>query len=168
MYCKCGVLRGGDGIRTRVDGFAGRCLASRPRHHCGFPTCVTETGLLGFTRADDEIRTRDPHLGKVMRYHCATSAFLSPHFCDVQNSNRWISGSPNRRNPGVFDPPPDPMRFTPKRRGRRSMCIAPSGSASIGNRDHHTGESTGRLAQLVARFLHTEEVTGSIPVSPTK
>ena len=29
---------------------------------------------LTFTRADDEIRTRDPHLGKVMRYHCATSA----------------------------------------------------------------------------------------------
>ena len=28
-----------------------------------------------FHRADDEIRTRDPHLGKVMRYHCATSAF---------------------------------------------------------------------------------------------
>ena len=26
-------------------------------------------------RADDEIRTRDPHLGKVMRYPCATSAF---------------------------------------------------------------------------------------------
>jgi len=30
------------------------------------------------TRADDEIRTRDPHLGKVMRYHCATSAFRDP------------------------------------------------------------------------------------------
>src|SRR5665647_30822 len=27
----CGV-RGGDGIRTRVYGFAGRCLASRPLH----------------------------------------------------------------------------------------------------------------------------------------
>ena len=26
------VKRGGDGIRTRVDGFAGRCLASRPLH----------------------------------------------------------------------------------------------------------------------------------------
>ena len=26
-------LRGGDGIRTRVNGFAGRCLASRPPHH---------------------------------------------------------------------------------------------------------------------------------------
>gem|GEM_PF-2441246 len=25
----------------------------------------------------------------------------------------------------------------------------------------------GRLAQLVARFLHTEEVIGSSPVSPT-
>src|SRR5690625_4250006 len=25
-------FRGGDGIRTRVYGFAGRCLASRPRH----------------------------------------------------------------------------------------------------------------------------------------
>jgi hypothetical protein len=24
--------------------------------------------------AEDGIRTRDPHLGKVMRYHCATSA----------------------------------------------------------------------------------------------
>ena len=26
------------------------------------------------SRAEDGIRTRDPHLGKVMRYHCATSA----------------------------------------------------------------------------------------------
>src|SRR5690606_6305915 len=26
-------LRGGYGIRTRVYGFAGRCLASRPTHH---------------------------------------------------------------------------------------------------------------------------------------
>ena len=26
---------------------------------------------------------------------------------------------------------------------------------------------SGRLAQLVARFLHTEEVIGSSPVSPT-
>jgi hypothetical protein len=46
------------------------------------PPCVTEhTAEWGScwnnttdTRADDEIRTRDPHLGKVMRYHCATSA----------------------------------------------------------------------------------------------
>ena len=28
------LLGGEDGIRTRVDGFAGRCLASRPLHRC--------------------------------------------------------------------------------------------------------------------------------------
>ena len=30
------VKRGGDGIRTRVNGFAGRCLAARPRHRVWF------------------------------------------------------------------------------------------------------------------------------------
>ena len=53
--------RGGDGIRTRVDGFAGRCLASRPLHRSLYLS-------LGLSRADDGTRTRDPHLGKVMRY----------------------------------------------------------------------------------------------------
>src|SRR6478672_13029176 len=32
----CYVVRGGYGIRTRVDGFAVRCLASRPTHRGGF------------------------------------------------------------------------------------------------------------------------------------
>ncbi len=36
------VLRGGDGIRTRVDGFAGRCLASRPLHQK--PQCGLSSG----------------------------------------------------------------------------------------------------------------------------
>jgi hypothetical protein len=36
-----------------------------------------------YTRADDEIRTRDPHLGKVMRYHCATSALSFDTDCFV-------------------------------------------------------------------------------------
>jgi hypothetical protein len=41
----------------------------------GFTTKRTGMNLRSFLiRADDEIRTRDPHLGKVMRYHCATSA----------------------------------------------------------------------------------------------
>jgi cell division inhibitor SulA len=61
------MQRGGDGIRTRVNGFAGRCLASRPHHRYGFHHIVSGW-ITGFTRADDEIRTRDPHLGKVMRY----------------------------------------------------------------------------------------------------
>ncbi len=83
---ECGA-GGGDGIRTRVDGFAGRCLASRPPHHRGsrlreypnggIPSGESWSSADSHTRADDEIRTRDPHLGKVMRYHCATSAFRS-------------------------------------------------------------------------------------------
>ncbi len=83
-----GVAGGGDGIRTRVDGFAGRCLASRPPHHRGsrlreypnggIPSGESWDSEKTHTRADDEIRTRDPHLGKVMRYHCATSALVFP------------------------------------------------------------------------------------------
>lgn len=47
----------------------------------GSPPKEQESSMcLILIRADDEIRTRDPHLGKVMRYHCATSALLS-HFC---------------------------------------------------------------------------------------
>ena len=43
------------------------CLGSPPKEQeSGFRPILI--------RADDEIRTRDPHLGKVMRYHCATSA----------------------------------------------------------------------------------------------
>src|ERR1700754_2733519 len=51
---------GGDGNRTRVHGFAGRCLTTRPLHRWGLMRLAP--------RADDGIRTRDPHLGKVMRY----------------------------------------------------------------------------------------------------
>lgn len=98
--------RGGYGIRTRVYGFAGRCLASRPIHRVRdsvsaarrparrdrtrgcLPTIVflrsfRNTGPGAGIRADDEIRTRDPHLGKVMRYRCATSAWRSCLSCVV-------------------------------------------------------------------------------------
>ena len=52
----------------------------------GFTTRRTGMNSRSFPiRADDEIRTRDPHLGKVMRYHCATSA--CPHFCVQRDSN---------------------------------------------------------------------------------
>ena len=51
------VMRGGDGIRTRVNGFAGRCLASRPRHQvCGSPDlgdpANRETSLERMTRLE--------------------------------------------------------------------------------------------------------------------
>lgn len=62
-------LGGGYGIRTRVYGFAGRCLASRPIHRVWVHHQKPETGFRPvLIRADDETRTRDPHLGKVMRY----------------------------------------------------------------------------------------------------
>ena len=41
----------------------------------GFPHLLSAVRQ-DHTRADDEIRTRDPNLGKVMRYHCATSACI--------------------------------------------------------------------------------------------
>ena len=53
---------GGDGIRTRVYGFAGRCLASRPPHR----DQLFEGRKYSDLRADDGIRTRDIHLGKVV------------------------------------------------------------------------------------------------------
>ena len=83
---------GGYGIRTRVNGFAGRCLASRPIHRACCRTSQAELlpkriGLSADSiRADDEIRTRDPHLGKVMRYHCATSATARISACFEDSS----------------------------------------------------------------------------------
>src|SRR5690606_10762519 len=54
-----------------------------------------------------------------------------------------------------------PAPRAPARGGLQS-----SGSDHIGWVLGPTGP--GRLAQLVARFLHTEEVVGSSPASPTK
>ena len=57
------IARGGDGNRTRVQGFAGPCLS-----HSATPPLEAQQWCPRFLRADDGIRTRDPHLGKVMRY----------------------------------------------------------------------------------------------------
>ena len=43
--------------------------------NAGSSTSHGPTRDLRVFRAEDGIRTRDPHLGKVMRYHCATSAW---------------------------------------------------------------------------------------------
>ena len=45
-----------------MHGFADRCLTTRPFHRGDTASHTTCAG------ADDETRTRDPHLGKVMRY----------------------------------------------------------------------------------------------------
>ena len=52
-----------------------------------------------------------------------------------------------------------------------SMCDDAPVWASIKSRNSNFGcraQKFGRLAQLVARFLHTEEVVGSSPASPTE
>ena len=42
--------------------------AKTPRDHRDVQVLEVRRGPEGFLRADDGIRTRDPHLGKVMRY----------------------------------------------------------------------------------------------------
>ena len=83
----------------------------------------------GPTRADDEIRTRDPHLGKVMRYqlrYIRISFRSSPrHLNDFSRSFRR---NQNRtRRPGVSPRPALPM------------CIRRPASASIESRSRVTG-----------------------------
>jgi hypothetical protein len=78
--------------RDRIT--AARLLASRCAP--GRRSCQPPEGAL---RADDGIRTRDPHLGKVMRYQLryvrATSAL--PHCPPADDSIRWYLGHQTSR-----------------------------------------------------------------------
>src|SRR5215475_7040337 len=80
--------RGGSGNRTRVQGFAGPCLS-----HSAIPPQADPSGSGRCRRAertvgtrdgfrhlgaDDGIRTRDPHLGKVMLYQLSHVRTLAP------------------------------------------------------------------------------------------
>ena len=59
---------GGDArIRTGGEGFAGLCLTTWPRRHFAKKAGHVMTGLQ-FPGADNGVRTRDPHLGKVVLY----------------------------------------------------------------------------------------------------
>ena len=88
------IARGGYRIRTGVNGFAGRCLASRPTHHEN--AGAGRSRLLG---ADDGTRTRDPHLGKVMLYQLS---HIRVHSTDpYRGAWRWktiTSSRPPRAN----------------------------------------------------------------------
>ena len=81
------IARGGYRIRTGVNGFAGRCLASRPTHHEN--AGARRSRLLG---ADDGTRTRDPHLGKVMLYQLSHIRMLH-----TDHSNRLALENHNTR-----------------------------------------------------------------------
>src|SRR5664279_278863 len=103
------VPRGGNGIRTRVHGFAGRCLASRPSHQEG-----PQVRNLSLFRADDGIRTRDPHLGKVMRYQLRYVRLSSP-------PDRAAMAGPLYPNPDV-----------PSKPVRRLLLPVLTGTAGLG------------------------------------
>lgn len=101
------------------------------------------------TRADDETRTRDPHLGKVMRYQLRYIRVFPGCPGHSYDFSRRIGRRKTGTRAGVSRSrfaagPPHPVCST----------LGPPGPI-------------GRLAQLVARFLHTEEVISSSLVSPT-
>ena len=142
---------GGDGNRTRVHGFAGRCLTTRPLHRWG-PRHL-------HLRADDGIRTRDPHLGKVMRYQL-----------------RYIRAPRTRSSPGAkHDDSPRERAHTnflvqavsrlsrrpATRCGRYCRGLA---RASLRRRSPSRRRSRGSVGE---RPLHTRKVAGSIPAGTT-
>ncbi len=154
------VDTGFEPVYTALQAAASPLGQSTERHNTdAYRTVFEKPGSedTGPTRADDETRTRDPHLGKVMRYQLRyiriSRCSSLRHLNDFSRKDRR---SQNRTaHPGVSARLP------------LTMCIGPLPSASIGSRGPVSGPQDGRLAQLVARFLHTEEVISSSLVSPT-
>ena len=119
-------------------------------------------------RADDGIRTRDPHLGKVMLYQLS-HVRVPLNRCGLDHSG-WVVPGTNRIGwsskhhrvgaGGGCQGPPGPRRWawspyqTPQQR-----CATPPRSAMV--------SQVRAYGAAVARFVHTEEVTGSNPVTPT-
>src|SRR5690606_4580887 len=117
------------------------------------------------TRADDETRTRDPNLGKVVRYQLRYIRISFPAARALAIHYLRFSASPNRSTPpgvstgeGRRTPRPAGVAVSGRTLGSGMLLIC----ATV-----HETTPHGRLAQLVARFLHTEEVIGASPVSPT-
>jgi hypothetical protein len=84
-------------------------------------------------RADDEIRTRDPHLGKVMRYHCATSAWCDLSHTDVVGT----ALAATRKLYPVHAVSPKPVPFTgrvPSVQADRRGVDGPPGRSGHGRR----------------------------------
>lgn len=130
-----------------MHGFAGRCLTTRPLHHWGLtPVCTF--------RADDGIRTRDPHLGKVMRYqlrYIREPWARSSPTAKSDNSARTRSGT----NPCVrllYRPYSAEMSLRANLRPRQVATVrcARRSRGSVGERP-----------------LHTRKVAGSIPAGTT-
>src|SRR5450830_1403864 len=109
-----------------------------------------------------------------MRYHCATSALHA--FLRAWKTLSDAAGESQSRLACVADLAqfrPDISSRSGCRREAKPTQAPGSGCRSAGrvsgaSRGYGKIVHGGRLAQLVARFLHTEEVIGSSPVSPTR
>ena len=152
------IARGGGGNRTRVQGFAGPCL-----NHSATPPCPqvavdptqrsrgTARMLRGRSRADDGIRTRDPHLGKVMRYQL--------RYVRTSQSNgrrmRTLAEHAHERQPGVG------ARASPDR-GPPAL-IDPCKGSVVAPRGHDLGVVDHRPVGL--RHRHTSAAVALISLS---
>ena len=72
-----GEKRGGDGIRTRVNGFAGRCLASRPHHHVDSNPHAEAPGGAPALERMTRLELATPTLARLCATNCATSALCA-------------------------------------------------------------------------------------------
>ena len=137
---------GGDvRIRTGDEGFAGLCLTTWPRRHhwCANAPAMVKKPTDGpchrsastVDGADNGVRTRDPHLGKVVLYQLS----------HVRVARRYISGS-DRDAQGCF------WNFSP--RGRleifRNRVLPPEGvlvEYPLADAEMRRSPQRGRLAQ---------------------
>lgn len=102
-------------------------------------------------RADDGIRTRDPHLGKVMLYQLSYIR-LVPRELSSAMLNKY-----NQVRPAIAN-------------SKNMTCTTLSSFAPfelLPYFENEGGNANWAISAVVARFVHTEEVTGSNPVSPT-
>jgi hypothetical protein len=120
------------------------------------PLGHSTAGLIPQLRADDGIRTRDPHLGKVMRYQL-----------------RYIR-APRTRSSSVAK-----HDDSPTQRSRTNLLTCFAASLLMSLRQAHSGQKPLRanLAPRSSRYrsrgsveerpLHTRKVAGSIPAGTT-
>lgn len=102
-------------------------------------------------RADDGIRTRDPHLGKVMLYQLSYIRLV------LRELSSAVLNKYNQVRPVIAN-------------SKNMTCTTLPSFAPfelLPYFENKGGNANWAISAVVARFVHTEEVTGSNPVSPT-
>lgn len=151
-----GFAGASDGIRTRVNGFAGRCLAARPRHHVDSnPHAEAPEGAPALERMT-RLELATPTLARLCATNCATSAFRVPR---CPGHLKYISRGSEVRQTGARSracPRASPWNMaarrpaggrvaTPGHRGSR-QCMRQSGM--ISNCAQRTPNFTGAIGAV--------------------